>query len=121
MIGTLLDFLQREESVFTRASQGHILSAGFGVILIGLVAFSLSLQRTWPGLSIGHIGLMTTADDRGVWPTPVARDIRNASGETAAAPNYRAGHCAGHPFTPSTPARVRAPRGRCRVSIRRAR
>jgi len=59
MIVTLLDFLQREESVFTRASQGHILSAGFGVILIGLVGFSLSLQRTWPGLSIGHIGLST--------------------------------------------------------------
>jgi cation:H+ antiporter len=58
-IVTLLDFLQREESVFTRADQGHILSAGFGVILIGLVGFSLSLQRTWPGMSIGHIGLST--------------------------------------------------------------
>jgi cation:H+ antiporter len=59
MIVTLLDFLQREESVFTRASQGHILSAGFGVILIGLVGFSLSLQRAWPHLSIGHIGVST--------------------------------------------------------------
>jgi len=59
MIVTLLDFLQREESVFTRASQGHILSAGFGVILIGLVGFSLSLQRAWPHLSIGHVGLST--------------------------------------------------------------
>jgi cation:H+ antiporter len=59
MIVTLLDFLQREESLFTRASQGHILSAGFGVILIGLVGFSLSIQRTWPGLSIGHAGVST--------------------------------------------------------------
>lgn len=56
MIVTLLDFLQREESVFTRASQGHILSAGFGVILIGLVGFSMSLQRAWPALAIGHVG-----------------------------------------------------------------
>jgi cation:H+ antiporter len=59
MIVTLLDFLQREASVFTRASQGHILSAGFGVILIGLVGFSTSLQHTLPGLSIGHIGPST--------------------------------------------------------------
>jgi cation:H+ antiporter len=59
MIVTLLDFLQREESVFTRASQGHILSAGFGVILIGLVGFGLSVQRTWPDLSVVHIGLST--------------------------------------------------------------
>jgi len=59
MIVTLLDFLQREESVFTRASQGHILSAGFGVILIGLVGFSLSLQQAWPQVSIGHIGPST--------------------------------------------------------------
>jgi cation:H+ antiporter len=59
MIVTLLDFLQREESVFTRASQGHILSGGFGVILIGLVGFSLSSQQAWPRLAIGHIGPST--------------------------------------------------------------
>lgn len=56
---TLLDFQQRGESVFTRASQGHILSAGFGVILIGLVGFSVSLQRAWPGLAVGHVGPST--------------------------------------------------------------
>ncbi len=59
MIITLLDFQQRGESVFTRASQGHILSAGFGVILIGLVGFSVALQRDWPGLALGHVGLST--------------------------------------------------------------
>lgn len=59
MIVVLLDFVQRDESVFTRASQGHILSAGFGVILIGLVGFSMSLQRAWPGLAIGHVGAST--------------------------------------------------------------
>ena len=31
----ILDFLHRQESVYTRANMGHVLSAGFGVILIG--------------------------------------------------------------------------------------
>ncbi|MDP2025101.1 hypothetical protein [Sulfuriferula sp.] len=30
----VVDFLYRGESVYTRASQGHILSAGFGVVLL---------------------------------------------------------------------------------------
>ena len=34
----LLDFLHRGASVYTRISQGHILSAGFGVVLLGFVA-----------------------------------------------------------------------------------
>ncbi len=39
----LLDFLHRGASVYTRISQGHILSAGFGVVLRGFVAFNLVL------------------------------------------------------------------------------
>jgi cation:H+ antiporter len=54
---TILDFLQRGESVFTRASQGHILSAGFGVILIGFVAFTLLASGHGPVPSVGHVGL----------------------------------------------------------------
>lgn len=40
-----LDFMHRESSVFTRVSQGHILSAGFGMILLGFVAFNILLHQ----------------------------------------------------------------------------
>jgi cation:H+ antiporter len=53
----LLDFLHRQESVFTRASQGHILSAGFGIILLGVVAFNLALSDPLGGLALGHVGV----------------------------------------------------------------
>jgi cation:H+ antiporter len=53
---TLLDILQREESVFSRASRGHVLSAGFGVILIGFVGFNLLLGPRAPQLAFGHLG-----------------------------------------------------------------
>jgi cation:H+ antiporter len=59
MIITVLDFVNREESVFTKASQGHILSAGFGVILIGFVGFNLLLRQHGVTGSIGHIGMST--------------------------------------------------------------
>jgi cation:H+ antiporter len=56
MIG-VLDFLQRGESVYTRVSQGHILSAGFGVILIGFVGFNVLVARTGMPGTVGHVGL----------------------------------------------------------------
>lgn len=37
----LLDFLHRGDSVYSRANQGHILSAGFGIVLLGFVAMNL--------------------------------------------------------------------------------
>lgn len=55
----MLDYLHRGESVYRRAHQGHILSAGFGVILIGFVAFNLLLGNKADGLSLGHVGLYT--------------------------------------------------------------
>jgi cation:H+ antiporter len=55
---TILDVLQREESVFSRASRGHILSAGFGIILIGIVGFNLLLAGNPAAtLALGHIGI----------------------------------------------------------------
>lgn len=59
LIITILDFLRRDESVFTRASQGHILSAGFGVILIGIVGFNILLTGNRATPALGHIGLYT--------------------------------------------------------------
>lgn len=53
---TILDILHREESVFSRASHGHILSAGFGVLLLGFIGFNLLLGGHTPQFAIGHLG-----------------------------------------------------------------
>ncbi|MCF7967052.1 sodium:calcium antiporter [Methylobacter sp. Wu8] len=53
----LLDFLHRGASVYTRISQGHILSAGFGVVLLGFVAFNLVLYQHGINLSFWHVGI----------------------------------------------------------------
>jgi cation:H+ antiporter len=37
----VLDFLHREVPVYQRASQAHVLSAGFGIVLIGIVGLNL--------------------------------------------------------------------------------
>jgi cation:H+ antiporter len=44
-------------SIYTLAAQSHILSAGFGVILIGVVALSVLVGEELP--TIGHVGLYT--------------------------------------------------------------
>ena len=55
----VVDFLYREESVYTRASRGHILAAGFCVVLIGLTGLSLILAPLGADLAIGHVGAYT--------------------------------------------------------------
>ncbi|TQV64191.1 MAG: sodium:calcium antiporter [Halothiobacillaceae bacterium] len=53
----LMDLLSRRESVYTRASHGHILGAGFGVMLIGLAGFNILLAQQGPQPYIGHVGV----------------------------------------------------------------
>jgi cation:H+ antiporter len=53
----LLDFLNRDESVYSRASRGHILSAAFGVLLCGVIGFNLLFATTHAVPAFGHIGL----------------------------------------------------------------
>ncbi len=53
---TILDIQQRKETVFSRASRGHILSAGFGVLLLGFIGFNLLVGGEAPRLTIGHVG-----------------------------------------------------------------
>ncbi|MBV6411861.1 MAG: sodium:calcium antiporter [Burkholderiales bacterium] len=55
----VVDLLHPRESIYSRASRGHILSAAFGIVLIGAVAFSLLLARRGEALAIGHIGAYT--------------------------------------------------------------
>lgn len=53
----VVDFLHREESVYRRASQGHILSAGFGVVLVGFAGLNVLLAQKGVVLSVGHVGV----------------------------------------------------------------
>jgi cation:H+ antiporter len=55
----VLDFLYRKESIYTRARQGNVLAAGFGIVLIGFAGFNLLLYRAGTIPSIGHVGLYT--------------------------------------------------------------
>ena len=59
LIIVLLDFLYRKESVYTRARQGNVLAAGYGIALIGFAGFNLLLYRAGTIPSIGHVGLYT--------------------------------------------------------------
>ncbi|HQT31043.1 MAG TPA: sodium:calcium antiporter [Thiobacillus sp.] len=53
----VLDFLYRKESIYTRARQGNVVAAGYGVVLIGFIGFNLLLFRTETVPSIEHVGL----------------------------------------------------------------
>ncbi len=55
----LLDEMSREEPIYRRLEQGHILTAGFGVILIGAVGAMLLLSRDGLGIRFFHISIYT--------------------------------------------------------------
>lgn len=55
----ILDLLHGRGPIFSRAEHGHKLSAGFGIILIGIASLSV---LAGPGIpSVAHIGLYTPA------------------------------------------------------------
>lgn len=53
----LLDILLRAESIFTRAGQGHILSAGFGIIMAGFIGFSILAGPLAEATAFGFVGI----------------------------------------------------------------
>lgn len=55
----ILDVLSRDEPVYHRIDQGHILTAGFGVILIGFVGALIIVARDELNFSIGHVSVYT--------------------------------------------------------------
>lgn len=59
LILVVLDFLQRGESVYRRVRLGHVLSAGFGIVLIGFTGMNILLHGHGLDLAFGHIGLYT--------------------------------------------------------------
>ena len=55
----LMDMLHGPQPIFSKADHGHILSAGFGVVLIGIASVSILANNLIP--SIGWVGLYTPA------------------------------------------------------------
>lgn len=53
----LLDALYRRETMYSRAAQGHILSAALGAILIAFAGFSLLLDHAGMSPAFGHVGI----------------------------------------------------------------
>ena len=54
----VLDFFHRETPVYLKAGQGHILSAAFSIVLLGIVVFS-QLAGATAALPIGHVGIFS--------------------------------------------------------------
>ncbi|HEY8887332.1 MAG TPA: sodium:calcium antiporter [Gallionella sp.] len=57
LILVLLDALYRRETLYSRAAQGHILSASLGTILIAFAGFSMLLDHAGMSPALGHVGL----------------------------------------------------------------
>jgi cation:H+ antiporter len=55
----VLDAMHRDAPMYSRMDQGHILTAGFGVILIGFAGALLLLGRDEPNLNFLHVGVYT--------------------------------------------------------------
>ncbi|MCT2399851.1 sodium:calcium antiporter [Novosphingobium mangrovi (ex Huang et al. 2023)] len=55
----VLDVLSRDSPVYHRFDQGHILTAGFGVILIGFVGALIIVARDDLNFMLGHVSLYT--------------------------------------------------------------
>lgn len=53
----VLDVIKRDEPLFRRASQGHIGLAGFGIVMLALVAMGLAFSHLPMSYGIGHVGL----------------------------------------------------------------
>ncbi|MEK7851098.1 MAG: sodium:calcium antiporter, partial [Deltaproteobacteria bacterium] len=53
----IMDIFHGPRPIFSKAEHGHILSAGFGVILIGIASISILSNASIP--SIGHVGIYT--------------------------------------------------------------
>jgi cation:H+ antiporter len=55
----MLDALYRKETLYSRAAQGHILSASLGTLLIAFAGFSLLLEHAGLSPALGHVGAYT--------------------------------------------------------------
>ena len=53
----ILEMMIRSESIYRKASQGHILSSGFGIILIGIIGLGIILSAGEGKVAVGHVGV----------------------------------------------------------------
>ncbi|HEY8034782.1 MAG TPA: sodium:calcium antiporter [Methylobacter sp.] len=53
----ILDLLYRRESIYHCASQGHILSAAFGIVLLGFNGLGMNLALNKEAFALGRIGV----------------------------------------------------------------
>lgn len=53
----VVDFMLRGAPVYSRANVGHIISGGFGIVLIGFAGISLLVARDGFTLPVFHVGL----------------------------------------------------------------
>lgn len=56
-IVVILDFMYRKGSLYNSVSQGHILSAAFGIVLVSCSGFGIILAMNGKTLALGHIGV----------------------------------------------------------------
>jgi len=55
----ILDALYQHETLYSRAAQGHILSAALGALMIAFAGFSLLLDDAGMRFTLGHVGIYT--------------------------------------------------------------
>ena len=87
-----LDALHRKASIYSVASQGHVLGTAFSVVMLGVVAFGiLSASQLDRVLGIGHVGAVSVAV-LGLYAVAIRtifhyeRGVHAASGEEEAPP-----------------------------------
>ena len=56
----VLDALHRKASIYSVASQGHVLGAAFGIVMLGVAAFGI-LAATQLGAGVAHVGAASLA------------------------------------------------------------
>lgn len=59
LIIVLLDSVHRRESIYTQIHQGQVLSAGFGVVLLGVAASLFLVHGSFGPVSLGRVGPYT--------------------------------------------------------------
>lgn len=59
MMLVLLDELSRDEPLYRRVDQGHVLTAGFGIVLIGTVGAIILIGRGPLSVAVFHISIYT--------------------------------------------------------------
>ena len=59
LILVILDYQLDRESVYTRVNRGHVVSGGFGLVMIGVVGYCVMAPEGVTGSAIGHIGFYT--------------------------------------------------------------